>query len=163
MSRGSWIRLRAGVLSWHSNSRCPLLMLLSLVPICVFRLFRFSFCTARHLFVRALFFWSLFFSSLVAWGVLVSNRFRSRSSLTICSILVAHFSACHPSCIRSRIYSSYFWSRFAKGRGLSVITSWNNSRMYVLFPKIVFFVVFLLKKKDCIFCCIFEKIWLYFC
>jgi len=136
-----------GVLSWHSNSSCSLLMLLSLFLICVFCLFTLSFHTARHLFVKAFpsssmqIHWmpSAARSVCVAWGVLVSNRFRSRSSLTICSKLVAHFSACHPSSIRSRISSLYFSSRFAKGEGLSVITSYHHCWMCVLFPKILVF------------------------
>jgi len=53
-------------------------------------------------------FFSTYPSFLVAWGVLGSNRFRSRSSLTICGIFVAHSSACHPSSIRSSISSLYF-------------------------------------------------------
>ena len=42
--------MRVGVLSWHSNSSCSLLV--SLVPLCVLRLFSFSFRTA----LQAIFF-----------------------------------------------------------------------------------------------------------
>ena len=49
-----FFRPSVGVLSWHSNSRCSLLVFLSLIPV---RFFCFSFDssrTARHLLVRAL-------------------------------------------------------------------------------------------------------------
>ena len=52
--RSSWIRPRVGVLSWHSNSSCSLLVVLSLVPIKFFCFLFGSSLTARHLFVRVL-------------------------------------------------------------------------------------------------------------
>ena len=52
--RSSWIRPRVGVLSWHSNSSCSLLVFLSLIPAKFFCLLFDSSRTARHLFVRAL-------------------------------------------------------------------------------------------------------------
>jgi len=52
--RSSWMRPRVGVLSWHLNSSCSLLVFLSLVPTNLF-CFLFDISrTARHLFVRAL-------------------------------------------------------------------------------------------------------------
>ena len=51
--RSFWIRLRVGILRWHSNSSCSLLVFLSLVPFCVLRLFSLNFRKARHVFVRA--------------------------------------------------------------------------------------------------------------
>jgi len=52
--RSSWMRLRVGVLNWHSNSSCSLLIFLSLVPTKFFCFLFGSSRTARHLLVRAL-------------------------------------------------------------------------------------------------------------
>jgi len=48
------MRTRVGVLSWHSNSSCSLLIFLSLVPVRFFCFLFESSRTARHVLVRAL-------------------------------------------------------------------------------------------------------------
>jgi len=135
--RSSWMRLCMNVLSWHSNSNCLLLICLSLVPFCVFRLLSFSIRTARHLFVRGLPSSSNHIRCIpsVAWlirvagGVLAVSRFCRNISLTICGRLIAHSSPCQPSSMRSSISSLYFSSFFGKGGGRIDITSYHHSRL----------------------------------
>jgi len=71
--RSSWMRLRVGVLSWHSNSSCSLLVFLSLVPTKFFCFLFGSSRTARHLLVRALPSSSIRIHCIpsVAWGTRV--------------------------------------------------------------------------------------------
>ena len=117
-----WMRLRVGVLSWHSNSIFSLLVCLSIVPfrLCFLRLFSFSIRTARHLFVRALPSSSIRIHCIpsvswdvrVAGGVLVVSRFRCNISLATCGMLIAHSFLCQPSSMRSSISSLYFSSFF---------------------------------------------------
>ena len=129
--RSSWMRQRVGVLSWHSNSSCLLLVSLSIVHLCVFRLFSSSIRTARYLFMRALPSSSMRVHCIpsVAWfiriagGVLAVSRFCRNISLTICGMLIAHFSPCQPSSMRSSISSLLFSSFFDKGGGRIDITS----------------------------------------
>jgi len=111
--RSLWIRMRVGVLSWHSNSSCSLLVCLSIVALYVLRLFSFSIRTAWHLFVRALPNSSMRIHCIpsaawfirVAGEVLAVNKFCRSISLTICSILIARSSLCQPSSMRSSISS----------------------------------------------------------
>ena len=108
-----WMRLRVGVLSWHSNSIFSLLVCLSIVPfrLCFLRLFSFSIRTARHLFVRALPSSSMHIHCIpsvvwlirVAGGVLAVSTFCRNISLRICGMLIAHSSPCQPSSVRSSI------------------------------------------------------------
>jgi len=56
-------------------------------------------------------------------------------------MLVAHAFACQPSSISSRISSLCFPSRFAKGGDLVAITSYHQSQMFFLFPKILVYFV----------------------
>ena len=137
-------------------------MLLSLVPDYFLRFFALNFRTARHLFVRAFpicsirIHWmpSAALSVHAAWGVLILNKFQSRISLTIFGICVAHSSACHPSSIRSQISFLSSSSRFARGGGLAVITSYHHSQMCALFPKfLVFFVSHSSREENSISAC----------
>jgi len=123
--RSSWMQLRVGVLSWHSNSQasCSLLVCLSSVPLSVVRLFSFSIRTARHLFVRVLLSSSMRIHCIpsVAWlirvagGVLAVSRFCRNISLTICGMLIAHSPPRQPPSMRSSISSLYFSSFPVRG------------------------------------------------
>jgi len=108
----SWIRLRVGVLSWHSISSCSLLVFLSIVPFCDLRLFSFRFRTARHQFVRALPNSSIRIHCIpcaswfvrVAGGVFVVSEFCRNISFTVCDMLIVHSSPCQPCSMWSSIF-----------------------------------------------------------
>ena len=118
--RSSWMRLRVGVLSWHSNSSCSLLVVLSLVPTKFFYFLFGSSRTARHLFVRALPNSSLRIhctpstacGARVEVKFLVRVKFFCKSSLIIRGMVVVQFSSCHLSSTRSSISSLHFFKFF---------------------------------------------------
>jgi len=118
--RSSWMRPRVGVLNWHSNSSCSLLVFLSLVPSRFFCFLFDSSRTARHLFVRALPNSSIRIHCIpsVAWDTrvevefLVKVKFFCNSSLINWGMVLVHSSSSHPSSTRSSISSLYFSSFF---------------------------------------------------
>jgi len=143
------MRPRVGVLSWHSNSSCSLLVFLSLIPT-RFSCFLFdSSRTARHLFVRALPNSSIRIHCIpsVAWDTrvevefLAGLKFFCKSSLINWGIVVVHSSSSHPSSTRSSISSLHFSSFFGRGGGRDVITSYHHCRVRGLLPAILIFMI----------------------
>jgi len=143
------MRPRVGVLSWHSNSSCSLLVVLSLVP-SRFLCFLFdSSRTARHLFVRALPNSSIRIHCIpsVAWGMpvevwfLVKVKFFCNISLINWGMVLAHSSPSHPSSTRSSVSSLCFSSFFGRGGGRDVITSYHHCRIWGLLPAILIFLI----------------------
>ena len=104
----SWMRPRVGVLSWHSNSSCSLLVVLSLVPNKFFRFLFGSSRTARQLFVRALPNSSIRIhcTPFTVCGTRVEVKFLVRVKFSCKSVpinlgmVVVQSSSCHPSSTR---------------------------------------------------------------
>jgi len=142
-----WIQPRVGVLSWHLNSNCSLLVFLSLVPSC-FSCFLFgSSRTARHLFVRALPNSSIRIHCIpsVAWdvrvtvGFFIEVEFFCNISFITWGMVFAHSSSSHPSSTRSSISSLCFSSFFGRRGGCDVSTSYHHCRIWGLLPAILIF------------------------
>jgi len=129
--RSSWIRPCVGVLSWHSNSSCSLLVFLSLVSSCFFCFLFGSSHTARHLFVRA----SIRIHCIpsVAWdvwvtvGFLIEFEYFCNISLITWGMVFAQSSSSHPSSMWSSISSLCFSSFFGKGGGSLVMSSHRST------------------------------------
>ena len=143
------MRPRVGVLSWHSNSSCSLLVFLSLVPTKFFCFLFGSSLTARHLFVRALPNSSIRIHCIpsvardmrVGVEFLVTMKFFCRSSLIKWGMVVVHSSSSHPSSTRSSISSLHFSSFSGRGGGRDVITSYHHCRVRGLLPAIFIFLI----------------------
>jgi len=120
--RSSWIRPRVRVMIWHSNSRCSLLVFLSLVPSCFLCFWFGSSRTAWHLFVRALPNSSIRIHCIlfVAWevrvtvGFLIEVEFFCNISFITWVMFFAQSSSSHPSSTRSTHFSPFVSSRDAR-------------------------------------------------
>jgi len=138
-----------GVLSWHSNSSCSLLIFLSLVPVRFFCLLFDSSRTARHLLVRALPNSSILIhcNSSVVWdtrvevGFLVKVKFFCKSSFSRWGMVLVQSSFNHPSSTQSSISSLCFSAFFGRGDGRDVITSYHHCRIRGLLPVILIFLI----------------------
>jgi len=122
------MRLRVGVLSWHSNLSCSLLVFLSLISVGFFCLLFDNSRTARHLLVRALPNSSILIHCIpsVTWdtrvevGFLVEVKFFCKRSFIRWGMVLVHSSSNHPSSTRSSISSLYFSSFLGRGGGRDV-------------------------------------------
>jgi len=143
------MRLRVGVLSWHSNSSCSLWIFLSLVPMRFFCFLCDNSRTARHLLVRALpnssilihCIPSLAHDSRVDVGLLAEINFSCRRSLSIRGMVLDQSSSIHPFSTRSSIVSLLFSSFLGRGGGHEVITSYHHCRVRGLLPVILIFLI----------------------
>ena len=143
------MRPRVGVLRWHSNSSCSLLIFLSLVPVRFFCFLFDSSRTARHLLVRALPSSSILIHCIpsVTWGTrvevgfLVEVKFFCRSSFSRWGMVMVQSSSNHPSSTRSSISSLCFSSFLGREGGRDVITSYHHCRVRGLLPVILIFLI----------------------
>jgi len=150
------MRPRVGVLSWHSNSSCSLLMFLSLVPVRFFCFLCDSSRTARHLLVRALPNSSILIHCIpsVAWDTrvevefLVEVKFSCKSSFSRWGMVLVQSSSNHPSSTRSSISFQYFSLFLGRGGGRDVITSYHHCRIRGLLPVILIFLISSLVWKE---------------
>ena len=138
------MRPRVGVLSWHPNSSCSLLVVLSLVPMRFFYFLSDSSRTARHVFVRA--FIRIHCIPSVAWDTrvevefLVEVKFLCKSSLIKWGMVLVQSSSNHPSSTRSSISSLYFSSFLGRGGGRDVM-SYHHCRVRGLLPAVLIFLI----------------------
>ena len=143
------MRLRVGVLSWHSNSSCSLCVFLSLVPMRFSCFLCDSSRTARHLLVRALpnssilihCTPSLICDTRVDVGLLAEINFSCRRSLSRRGVVLVQSPSIHPSSTRSSIISLLFSSFVGRGGGRDVITSYHHCRVRGLLPVTLIFLM----------------------